>query len=386
MRLHIDGTDAKARPHAHTYRGFNEAQGGWVIPRPANPHVHFRDPETQSDIFTLVVPETAKLYAWATAMPNLGKNRIRTPEQAIAYRDRILELGRTVNPTFEATVPLYLEPDIDHGVIREGHESGAFWAAKLYPKNGTTESDHGIDFRDIRPILPTLKVMEELDMLCLVHAEVVLDQYDELVVDRFREGLAIDVIDRILRHCPKLRVVFEHISSRASIEAYWRWRRKGCHIEATIAPQYLLWNSSVLFERGMNPINFSIPILKDEEDRVALVEFMLEGGGMLGTDSAPHDLSAKSRHEHCPGGLFNEPVGLFIYFHLFRTLGGEQWFEQFVDFACRKAAHFYNVPESSEEVVIAEEAWQVPPRYTHGSAIIIPMLADTVMPYSLKRA
>ena len=386
MRLEISLKDALARSNFHAYRGFNDARGGWVMPRPANPHVHLRDPETQEDLFKLVVPETAKIYAWATAMPNLGKNRIRTPEQAIAYRRRILMEGRPHNPTFDVTVPLFLEPDTDPSVIREGFMQDAWKTAKIYPRNGTTESDFGVDFRYIETIFPCLKVMEELRMLCLIHAEVVLDEHGHLIVDRLREALAIESIDKILERFPQLPIVVEHITSKAMVAAVRRWQKAGFKVEATIAPQYLLWNSSVLFERGMNPVNFSVPVLKDEEDRVAVLEFMLEGGGMLGTDSAPHDVLAKSQHKCCPGGVFNEPTALFVYFHLFRMLGGEDWFEKFVDFACHKANRFYGFDPPRDEIVITETPWDVLEAYIRGKAKIIPMFAGMKgFPYSLKQ-
>jgi dihydroorotase len=385
MRLNIDLKDALARTHT-AYIGFDKTLGGWPMPRPANPHTHLRDPDTQPDLFELAVPETAKLYAWCTAMPNLGKNRIRTPQQAIAYRERIRAAAAPHNPRFDAEVPLFLEPDTDLRVLRTGFEQGAWRTAKVYPRNGTTESDFGVDFRSFERIYARLAIMEELGMRCLVHAEVVLDEDGELVVDRFREELAVAIIGKALKQFPKLRVVVEHVTSRAMIAALKRWRREGYRIEATIAPQYLLWNSSVLFERGMNPGRFSVPVLKDEEDRSDLVEFMLEGGGMLGTDSAPHVVSAKSRHECCPGGVFNEPVGLFVYFHLFRMLGSERWFEQFTDFACRKASEAYGrEPVPGDSVLITETPWDVPERYQFRSAEVVPMFAGMkAFPYSLK--
>jgi dihydroorotase len=366
------------------YQGYDTAQQGWVIPMPVNPHTHLRDPIDHPDMFELAVPETAKLYAWATAMPNLGKNRIRTPEQAIAYREKILEIGRKLNPIFDVTVPLFVESDTDPSVVLDGFKRGAWKTMKVYPRNGTTESDFGVDFRKFEAIYPVIEMAEKLGILVLIHGEVVHHHDDSLVDDRFREELALKVVDDMLKTFPKTKVVFEHLSSEAGVHAIQFWQARQHRVEATVAPQYLFWNSTKLFERGMNPESFSIPILKTEVDRRALVHFVLNGGGMLGTDSAPHDVAAKSKPKGCPGGVFNEPTGLFSYFHLFRASGKPDWFEKFVDFSSGKASKFYDELVPVEKVAITEQSWVVPQLYERGSTKVIPMLAGTTMPYALK--
>jgi dihydroorotase len=378
----LDLEEAQKRPAA--YADYQQHRRGWVIPRPFNPHTHLRDNIAQEQLFNLVVPETAKIYDFATAMPNLGKNRIRTPEQAIAYRAAIRARGRLFNPCFDVTVPLYVEPDTDPAVVLAGFQAGAWKSGKIYPKNGTTGSEEGVDFRNISSIFPALEMMEKLDMLCLVHGEVVQDALGRLVADRKREPLAVLVIEEILWRFPRLRVVFEHISKLEAVAAVQRWQAQGRRVEATIAPQYLIWNSTVLFQGGMNPKNFSIPILGDEEDRSALTNFMLDGGGMLGDDSAPHIVENKSKPECCSGGVFNAPVSLFVYFHVFRTWGGSDWFEKFVNFACIKGRRFYDEALPTGEALITEESWNVPALYVSEdkSVKVIPMFAGMTMPYS----
>ncbi len=366
--------------------GYNSRLQGWVLPRPINPHAHFRCPQTQREMFDLVVPETAKIYRWATAMPNLQKHRIKTPAQAFEYRRLIQECGKPHNPRFDVTVPFYIEADLDPLVVEDGFHLNAWVAGKLYPKNGTTNSAEGVDFRNISGLWPLFSRMQRLGALLLVHGEVVTFEDGRLVPDRDRETLAISVVQEILEAFPRLKVVFEHISSKATVEAVIRWQDHGYAVEATIAPQYLLWNSTVLFQGGMNPINFSIPILKDEEDRLAILDFMLNGRGMLGTDTAPHDITRKSQHIGCPGGVFNEPVGLFVYFHMFRRYGGEGWFNRFREFACYRAAKFYGLPSASptDRVLITDGETVIPELYTNGTTRVVPMFAGMVVPYGFK--
>jgi dihydroorotase len=378
---------ADARKQDWAGAGYDTKFGGWRIPYSLlEPHDHVRDPVKQYEMFDLVVPETAKLYDWSISMPNLAENRILTPEQAIAYRAQIVNYGRRYNPHFNTWVPFYIEAGLDPEVIAEGYRRGAWKCGKLYPKNGTTNSDWGVDFRKIRELFPIFAMMERLGMWLLVHGEVVHNHKGELVADRKREPRAVNVIELILKHFPKLKVVFEHMSKKESVRAFRRWKAAGYQVEATIAPHYLIWNSTALFEKGMNGVRYSIPILGDEEDRLALIQLLMDGFGMAGKDSAPHDITAKSKPEGCPGGVFSAPVGLYVYFHLFRVHGGPNWFEKFLDFQCRRAAKWYELGEMKlSQTIIREEGWNVPKLYGNGNAKVIPLFAGKVMHYSSER-
>jgi len=387
MGIVLNHEDLKGLPHI--YKGFNAPARGWISPRPVNSHVHFRDPDDPDElpVFTMAVTESAKVYRWVTAMPNLNANRIRSGDQARIYRERILEQAHKTDSRFDVVVPFYVEEGLDLGELEKAFRNNDLLAGKLYPKNGTTNSSYGVDFRRIKTLFPLFALMEKHDRILLVHAEMVTYSTGRLIEDRLREQRAIRTVEKIFRAFPQLRIVFEHISSRHSIAACKRWKEAGHSIEATIAPQYLLWDSTALFEGGMNPARFSIPILKDYQDRMALIAFMVEGGGMLGTDSAPHAIWKKSKPMCCPGGVFNEPVSIHVYFHIFRQYGGEDWFEKFVDFACRKAPRFYGLPEAADKVLIRERPWSVDEAYvSEGASVlhsVIPLLAGDRVPTRL---
>ncbi len=384
MTYALDLTDTDHNPWAQ--EGFDSQRQGWIFPRPINAHTHLRSPYEQGEpeIFDLVVPISAQIYSWVTAMPNLKQDRIRTIQDATIYKEHILRVGRKHNPHFDVTVPFYIEPNLDLKEIENGFKDGVWKAGKLYPKGGTHHSDEGVDFLKIRELWPLFDVMQRCGIRLLIHGEVVRYENSQLIPDRLREEFAINVIDDIFENFPKLHASFEHISSHKSVPALQRWQKSGFPVEATIAPQYLLMNGTALTVGGMNPGDYSIPILKDEEDRLAILKFMLEGGGMLGTDSAPHDLYKKSQPRGCPGGIFNEPVALFVYFHLFRAYGGEGWFEKFKQFACFKAAKFYDLPIGRDFVIIREQDQEIPALYKNGDARIMPMFSGMTIPYILE--
>ncbi len=363
-------------------RTYDEKLGGWMMPYPVDLHQHCRMGEMQH----AVVPLVAEHYRYITAMPNLGENRIRTPEQAVAYREDIRAIGRKVNPRFDLNVPLYLEPDTEPNVVRQGCEQDAWIAAKLYPKGGTTQSAEGVDFRELDRLDPAFDVIRECGMALLIHAEPQfaasgkeLDVFD-------RETLALPYVEDILRKHRGIKVSFEHASTAVAAQCIIKWKDEGHNIGATVAPQYLAWNRNSLFRGGMNPIHYSIPVLKRESDRQALIRFVTEYNiAYLGTDSAPHPMSAKSRCERCPGGVFNSPVALFKYLEFFRASGHADWFDRFVEFACFRGPRLYGVPVDEQDSVLIKEApWVVPDRYPVGdSDAVIPMCAGEQMKYDL---
>ena len=375
--------------------GYDAERRGWLIPEPSNMHTHFRHPSDPR--FKIAVQAAAELYASVTAMPNLGKkDLIRTPESAINYRDAILDYGRQFNPVFDVNVPLYLEPDTKPETVREGFEQRAWIAAKLYPKGATTQSAEGVDFRKMEDLYPSFEVMEELGMLALIHAEPMFDIHDSEIDAWDRERESLDYVGELLHKFPKMKIVFEHISSAEAAKFVRQHKSRGHPINATIAPQYLVWNRNQLLRGGMNPAYYSIPVLKREEDREALVNFMLDGYGFLGTDSAPHTVPNKSKPCGCAGGVFNEPVGLYVYFRIFKEEGEKcgisDWFERFCAFASHTGPAFYRSGWNTGSGLVTnmrllkEEAWTVPELYGEGADAIIPMLAGEEIPYRLLSA
>ena len=109
---------------------------------------------------------------------------------------------------------LYLTDRTDPAEIDRGaaKRSGCK-ACKLYPAGATTNSDSGVT--DIRRIDDVLARMSEAGMPLLVHGEVTARHVD--VFDR--ETRFIDeVLAPTLARFPKLRVVFEHITTARAVE------------------------------------------------------------------------------------------------------------------------------------------------------------------------
>ena len=279
-----------------------------TIRRPDDWHVHLRD----GDMLRAVAPCTARQFARAIVMPNLSPPVV-TVEAAKEYRERIFA---AVDPAlgFTPLMTCYLTDDIAPAEVVRGTEESVFTAAKLYPANATTNSAHGVT--DVRGIYPVLEAMQRAGLPLLVHGEVTDPEVD--IFDR--EAVFIErVMQPLIRNFPELRVVFEHITTREAAD----FVRDGPDtLAATITPHHLQFSRSAIFDGGIRPHMYCLPILKRERHRQALRSAATGGSPrfFLGTDSAPHARSAKESACGC-AGIFNAPHALEHYAEVFRRRG-----------------------------------------------------------------
>ena len=84
-----------------------------------------------------------------------------------------------------------------------------------------------------------------------------------------------------------------HISTKESVELIRKAKAEGVDITCETAPHYLLMNDMDLGENGRFKMN---PPIRSEEDRLALIEGILDGTiDMIATDHAPHSAEEKSK-------------------------------------------------------------------------------------------
>ncbi len=84
-----------------------------------------------------------------------------------------------------------------------------------------------------------------------------------------------------------------HISAKESVALIRRAKAEGLDVTCETGPHYLILTDADLREEGRFKMN---PPLRDEEDRAALVEGILDGTiDMIATDHAPHSAEEKSR-------------------------------------------------------------------------------------------
>ncbi len=196
-------------------------------------------------------------------------------------------------------------------------------------------------------------------MPLLVHGEVTarhIDVFDR--ESRFIDEVLKPTIDRF----PKLRVVFEHITTARAAE-FVREARDG--VAATITPQHLLHNRNAIFEGGIRPHYYCLPILKTEPDREALLAAATSGNPrfFLGTDSAPHAQATKENACGC-AGMFSAHAGIELYAEAFESVGK---LDKLEGFASDFGADFYGLPRNTERIRLARREWRPPANYAMGS-------------------
>ena len=330
-----------------------------VIRRPDDWHLHLRDGAP----LAAVLPFTAARFARAIVMPNLDPP-VTTTAAALAYRERILG-AVPAGARFEPLMTLYLTDRTPVEEIVRARTAGCVLGCKLYPAGATTHSAAGVT--DVRRLDAVLERMEELDLVLQVHGEVT-----DPTVDVFeREARFIDTVLAPLaaRHA-RLRIVFEHITTRAAVE-FVLTGRDG--IAATVTPQHLLMNRNALFAGGLRPHHYCLPVLKAEADRAALLAAVVRGSArfFLGTDSAPHARAAKEAACGC-AGIFSAHAGIELYAEAFAAAGA---LDKLEPFASGHGADFYRLPRNTATITLLPEPWDVPAHYPFGTGELVPLRA-----------
>ena len=337
------------------------------IRRPDDWHLHLRD----GAHLAAVLPHTAARFARALVMPNL-KPPMTTTAALAAYRDRILR-ALPDSMRFEPMMTLYLTDRTPPEEIRAARASGFVVGAKLYPAGATTHSDAGVT--SIDNVWGTLEAMAESDLVLQVHGEVTNPDVD--VFDR--ERAFIDrVLSRVVERVPGLKVVFEHVTTTAAVE-FVRGARPG--VAATMTPQHLLMNRNAMFEGGVRPHLYCLPVLKRERDRERLVEAATgdDPRFFLGTDSAPHARHTKEAACGC-AGIFSAHAGIELYAEVFDAAGR---LERLEAFASERGADFYGVPRNDESITLVREDWAVPASYPFGGDELVPLRAGGTIGWKL---
>ena len=342
------------------------------IIRPDDWHLHLRD----GPALRAVVGDSAKQFARAVVMPNL-KPPVTTVALALAYRDRImaaLSQAGVAPGAFAPLMTLYLTDNTSADEIDRAHESGAVVAVKLYPAGATTNSDAGVTDL-LGRCGAVIERMQRVGMPLLIHGEVA-----DPTVDVFdREAVFIERVMKPLRNAyPELRVVFEHLTTKDGVEYV---RDAQGPVAATITAQHLLYNRNAIFQGGVRPHWYCLPILKREVHRQALVEAATGDSPrfFLGTDSAPH---ARGLKEHACGcaGCYTALHAMELYATAFDRAGRLDRLEAF---ASLRGPDFYRLPRNTTRVTLSREPYGIPQEVPYGDETLVPLAAGESLGWRL---
>lgn len=200
---------------------------------------------------------------------------------------------------------LYLHPNIKPETVVEAKEKG-ITGIKSYPHGVTTHSDDGV--MSYEAFYPVFEEMQRQDMVLNLHGELPPSAGDDITVLNAEEAFLPTLLD-LHRRFPKLRIILEHCTSAAAIEAV---KSCGDTVAATITAHHMFLTVD---DWAGDPHCFCKPVAKNPSDRRALLKTAISGNPkfFLGTDSAPHPAISK-RGDKVAAGVFTQPhaVGLVI--------------------------------------------------------------------------
>lgn len=335
-----------------------------TIRRPDDMHLHLRDGAALEQ----VAHYTAAQFSRAIIMPNL-RPPVTTTELAVAYRKRILD-ALPKSSDFEPLMTLYLTEKTTSEELRKAKATGMVQAVKYYPAGATTNSDSGVT--DMSKVYPLLETMAEIGLPLCIHGEVTDSEVDIFE----REAIFIDtILAPLLTQISDLNVIFEHITTSHAVQFV---ESMGENVAATITPQHCLMNRNALFEGGLRPHRYCLPVLKAEAHREAVFTAATSGNKkfFLGTDSAPHAQSAKEHSCGC-AGIFSAFSALEFYAEIFAQADALNKLE---NFASVNGAEFYGLPLNEGTVTLQEQDWQIPEQlpYITGESLIPYYSGETI--------
>jgi dihydroorotase len=310
-----------------------------TIRRPDDWHVHLRD----GAMLKAVLPFTAAQFARGIIMPNLVPP-VTTAAAAAAYRERILA-ARPAGADFQPLMTCYLTDSTSPEEIEDGYDEGVWVAAKLYPAGATTNAHYGVT--DILGLSAVLERMEKIAMPLLVHGEATDPAVD--IFDREAVFMEQTLLPLLKRHAG-LKVVVEHVTTAETADMV---RAHAPRVAGTITPHHLVINRTSLFQGGLRPHLYCLPVAKRERHRKALRKAATSGVGcfFIGTDTAPHLKSLKEAACGC-AGIFVGAVALQTYVQVFDE---ENALDRFEAFASLNGSRFYGLKTNPGTMVLRRQ-------------------------------
>jgi dihydroorotase len=338
-----------------------------TIRRPDDWHIHLRD----GAMLRAVLPFTTAQFARGIIMPNLVPP-VTTVAMAEAYRNRILA-ARPAGSDFQPMMTCYLTDHTSADEIEKGHAEGVWLAAKLYPAGATTNSAHGV--QDLKAIRGVLERMERIGMPVLVHGEAT-----DPAVDIFdREQVFMEqVMLPFLADYQGLKVVIEHVTTEETVAIV---RAHAPRVAGTITPHHLMINRTSLFQGGLRPHLYCLPVAKREHHRLALRRAVTSGDTcfFIGTDTAPHTARNKEA-SCCSAGVFAGATALQTYAQVFDE---ENALDRLEAFASLNGARFHGLTPNSGTIELLRRPGALPAAVMVDDDEVVVFRGNEALPWSL---
>ena len=259
------------------------------IYQPSDFHVHLREGAILKEALT----ENIKHFQRILIMPNLLKP-ITNSKRLLDYRNQVERIN---NNQIDILYTVYLNENWLLADLINSYKNKLFFAAKLYPKNVTTNSSSG--FGDIKKLSRHFEILEKNNIPLCLHGETITpldDPYD-------REKLFLDKeLVWLQKNFPNLKITLEHITTKEAVE----YVKENKNIAASITTHHLLENTNSFLGDLLKPELFCKPIIKNRSHQIVLQKIALSGNKnfFFGSDSAPH-LSKNKFNNQCCAGVYS---------------------------------------------------------------------------------
>ncbi|KAK4455751.1 putative dihydroorotase [Podospora aff. communis PSN243] len=341
----------------------------YVLPAAADMHVHLRN--APGPISQLVTPTIRPAGVDVVfVMPNLAPKPVTSVDEALEYKRQL----QTLDPEVTYLVSLYLHSSITPDEIRKAKKEGIA-GVKAYPKGATTNSQWGVVSFD--PFHDVLKTMEDEGIVLNLHGEVPSSPADGVTVMN-AESRFLPTLKSLVEKFPKLKIVLEHCTTADAVAAV---RSFGDNVVGTITAHHL---SLLVDDWSANVNNYCKPSAKSPEDRRALLDAVVNSNGkfFLGTDSAPHDISAKKGKGPTAAGVFTQPYALgYVLTALEEAIArndipsGSVTESVLSGFFSTYGRAFYGVPPASRNILLTRGAHVIRESFKGEGAEIVPFRA-----------
>ena len=313
-----------------------DATGCLVMPGAVDVHVHLREPGfTKKETVKTGTMSSAKGGVTSImSMPNL--NPCPHNLENLNKQLEIIKQDAVVNVYPFASVTIN-EEDKEISNIEEV-------ANVAY---GLSDDGRGVNSLDI--LEEAMILAKKYNLTIASHAE---DNYYKYA----REGEYVAVLREIeLAKKVGCKYHFCHMSVKESFDAIKKAQDEGyTNITCEVAPHHLVLNKEMIKDANykMNPP------LRDESDRLATIEALLNGTAcMIASDHAPHTEEEKSQeYDKCPNGIIGlETMIPIIYTNFVKT--GLISLNRFLDLLVYNPIKVFNLPKRDlKENMIADIA------------------------------
>ena len=333
----------------------------------ADYHVHLRQGEMM-EFVTPTVREGGVSIAYI--MPNLTPP-ITDIARVVQYKKDLQKLA----PKTTFLMTFYLSNLLTPELVAKAADEGAIAGIKCYTAGVTTNSQAGVDPNDFSAFYPIFKVMEEKNLVLNLHGEKPSvqskDGNGEDIHVLNAEPKFLPALFKLHADFPKLKIVLEHCTSKAAIDAVYEINKdlKEGEVPKVVASLTAHHLYLTIDDWAGNPVNFCKPVAKLPEDRRALLQAAVSGKPFFffGSDSAPHDITKKRTHVGVCAGVYTQRYAIGYVAEIFEQAGK---IDMLKDFVSTFGNAFYEMDESKlvckDKCVLVKREIEIPEFITKG--------------------